>query len=91
MAPIGQNRFLPFLRWSSAALAVNAANSPRTEGLVKTGSGFGVSWDGYIVTNYHVVEGCDTIQIAEGFKRTLAPVAAADKSTDLALLKSDRV
>jgi len=65
----------------------------RTAGPVKTGSGsgFGVSQDGYIVTNYHVVAGCNTIQIAEGFTRTLAPVVAADKSNDLALLKADRV
>jgi S1-C subfamily serine protease len=70
------------------------ANSPSriagVQQLVSTGSGFGVSREGHIITNYHVVEGCSTIRIAEGATRALASVAAEDPKNDLALLKSDR-
>lgn len=52
------------------------------------GSGVLVSHDGYIATNYHVIEGADRIEIALNDKRTFnAQVIGYDKNTDLALLK----
>jgi serine protease Do len=52
------------------------------------GSGFVVSEDGYIVTNNHVIEGADEIEI-EFFsgKRLPAKVVGIDPNTDIALLK----
>jgi len=52
------------------------------------GSGFVISEDGYIVTNNHVIEGADQIQIEffEGFTLD-AKLVGTDKNTDLALLK----
>ena len=52
------------------------------------GSGFVISDDGYIVTNNHVIEGADSIEIEfrDGARRT-AKVVGTDKQTDIALLK----
>ena len=52
------------------------------------GSGFVVDKDGYIVTNNHVIDGADTIEVAfpngDSFEATLI---GRDPSTDIALLK----
>jgi len=52
------------------------------------GSGFVISSDGYIVTNYHVVENATdiTVTFTDGLKLEAALIAT-DKETDLALLK----
>lgn len=52
------------------------------------GSGFVVSADGYIVTNNHVIEGADEIEI-EFFsgKRLKAKLVGTDPKTDIAVLK----
>lgn len=52
------------------------------------GSGFVISEDGYIVTNNHVIEGADEIEI-EFFSgdRLKAKLVGTDKKTDIALLK----
>lgn len=52
------------------------------------GSGFVISEDGYIVTNNHVIEGADEIEI-EFFSggRLPAKVVGTDPKTDIALLK----
>lgn len=52
------------------------------------GSGFVISADGYIVTNNHVIEGADEIEI-EFFdkKRLSATLVGRDPKTDIALLK----
>jgi serine protease Do len=55
---------------------------------VSFGSGVIISEDGYIVTNYHVIEESDEIQIVLNDKRTYtAELLGKDPSTDLALLK----
>ncbi len=53
-----------------------------------TGSGVILTPDGYIVTNNHVVEDADKIEVALTDKRTFeAKVIGRDPNTDLALLK----
>ncbi len=55
---------------------------------VSTGSGVIISQDGYIVTNNHVVDGADKIEITLNDKRSYtAEIIGKDPSTDLALLK----
>ena len=55
---------------------------------VSFGSGVIISEDGYIVTNNHVIEKSDEIQVILNDKRSYtAKLVGADPSTDLALLK----
>src|SRR5436190_8754555 len=52
------------------------------------GSGVIVSADGYILTNYHVIDGAEGIKVDLNDDRTLdAKVVGSDKPSDLALLK----
>src|SRR5579859_4544988 len=54
------------------------------------GSGVVVSSDGYILTNLHVINGADAIQVGLQDGRTAAArVVGTDPDTDLALLKVD--
>ena len=54
-----------------------------------TGSGFVVSADGLIVTNNHVVEGADQVQITLDGREYTAEVKGTDTATDVALLQVD--
>jgi serine protease Do len=55
---------------------------------VATGSGVIISGDGYIVTNNHVIDKGDKVEVTLNDKRTYtADVIGKDPSTDLALLK----
>ncbi len=61
---------------------------PRTQVQTGMGSGFIVSEDGYIVTNYHVIEGASQIQVTLATnKQYRARVVGADQELDLAVLK----
>ena len=52
------------------------------------GSGFIISEDGYIITNNHVIEKAEDIQvILEGGERYKTKIVGRDSKTDLALLK----
>lgn len=55
-----------------------------------SGSGFVISEDGYIVTNYHVIEGANSIQVSfmDG-KSYDAKLVGGDQENDLAVLKID--
>ncbi|MEJ2691573.1 MAG: DegQ family serine endoprotease [Candidatus Thiodiazotropha sp.] len=54
------------------------------------GSGFIVSRDGYILTNYHVVDGADEVVVRMNDRREfIAEVIGKDKQSDIALLKID--
>src|SRR5262245_49743466 len=54
------------------------------------GSGFVVEKDGYILTNRHVIEGADQIQVTfPGGKSYQAKLVGRDARTDVALLKID--
>src|SRR6185369_3375682 len=53
------------------------------------GSGFVVSRDGLVVTNYHVVEGASEVKVHLNDRDYTAVVKGTDPSTDIALLKID--
>src|SRR5919106_188760 len=54
------------------------------------GSGFVVDKAGHVVTNYHVVEGADEINVSFSNRDTVeADLVGVDPSTDLALLRVD--
>lgn len=56
-----------------------------------TGTGFVISEDGYIVTNQHVVEGSESLEVifANG-ERAEATLVGLDSFTDLAVIKVDQ-
>lgn len=61
---------------------------PRSQRVNNLGSGVIVSSDGYVLTNHHVVEAADEIQVALHDGRTVvAKVVGSDPETDLAVLK----
>lgn len=52
------------------------------------GTAFFVSTDGYMLTNYHVIEGADKVTVTLSDRRELdAKVVGADERTDVAVLK----
>ena len=63
---------------------------PESEGGgTATGSGFVIDGEGHILTNNHVIEGADKIEVKLGSSETEYPaeVVGADPGTDVALLK----
>jgi serine protease Do len=51
------------------------------------GSGFIISPDGFVVTNYHVVEGATEVKVRLNDRDYTAKIKGTDPSTDIALLK----
>jgi 2-alkenal reductase len=73
---------------------VSIANEQRTGGSLQaagSGSGFVISADGYIVTNNHVIEDADRVDVifADGAVAR-AVIVGADRYSDLALLKVEK-
>jgi len=64
--------------------------APRKRLESSLGSGVIVSASGYVLTNYHVIEGADEIQVALHDGRSAeAVIAGTDPESDLAILKVD--
>ncbi len=54
-----------------------------------TGSGFILTDDGYVVTNYHVIEGATSVKVLMGDEEYKAEVVGYDSVNDVAVLKID--
>ena len=69
----------------------NGSGAPRGRNVITgQGSGFFISPDGYAVTNNHVVEKADNVQVtADDGKTYTAKVIGTDPRTDVALIKID--
>ncbi|HNP18031.1 MAG TPA: trypsin-like peptidase domain-containing protein [Fulvivirga sp.] len=63
--------------------------SPETQTQVSSGSGVIFSTDGYIVSNNHVVQDADQLQVVYSKKVYNAKLVGTDPSTDLSVLKID--
>jgi serine protease Do len=64
--------------------------TPRERLVTGQGSGFFISADGYAVTNNHVVDKADTVEVtADDGKTYTAKVIGTDPRTDIALIKVD--
>lgn len=65
-------------------------NQPERHPMRAQGSGFLISADGYVVTNHHVADKADEIEVTfESEEKYKAKVVGSDARTDLALLKID--
>ncbi|HEV8680636.1 MAG TPA: serine protease [Stellaceae bacterium] len=77
--------------WAAPVLAAGpSANGEGAAGRVKSGTGFFVSRDGFLVTSAHVITGCQDISIwgSDGVERPSYTIAS-DPRLDLALLWAD--
>ena len=54
-----------------------------------SGTGFAVSSSGHVITNHHVIEGCQNVKIHHNGQTTPSTVVAYDPQNDLALLKGN--
>lgn len=54
-----------------------------------SGSGFAVTKDGYLITNNHVIDGCQLVFVHNKGNKIPAIVVTRDTQNDLALLKAD--
>ena len=63
---------------------------PQSERQSSLGSGVIISPEGFILTNYHVIEGADEIDVSlpDG-RKAIAKVVGSDPETDLAVIKID--
>jgi serine protease Do len=76
----------PFFRQFFGDRFRNAPQQPREQNAL--GSGVIVREDGYILTNYHVVDGADQIKVELTDRRAFdATLVGSDSPSDLALLK----
>ena len=53
-----------------------------------SGTGFFVSRSGHIVTNHHVIEGCNAVKVSFKGDEIEAKILAVDKMNDLAIIKA---
>ena len=54
-----------------------------------SGSGFAVSYDGHIVTNNHVIDGCENVRVHSKGSMVDAVVVSRDPLNDLAVIRAD--
>lgn len=74
--------------YGGGKFSINALDQYLNPHAVSSGSGVILSDDGYIVTNFHVIEEANTIEVVlNNNQRFFAKVIGQDPSTDLALLK----
>jgi uncharacterized protein len=60
---------------------------PQTEEATSSGTGFFVSFPGYVLTNRHVIDGCRTATVSRpGYPSSDARIVGVDATNDLALL-----
>lgn len=63
------------------------ATLPESEDLQASGSGFFITADGYLVTNFHVVKGAKKVKVKNASGVYSAEVVHVDRDNDLAILK----
>src|SRR5258708_5609417 len=78
--------------FGSSAAPMACHQNPGREGrhgeMMGQGSGFFISSDGFAVTNNHVVDGADKVEVTTDAGKTYtAKVIGADPRTDIALIK----
>lgn len=77
-----------FFRRFGGPDGIPGLRGPRSGRVTGQGSGFFISPDGYAVTNNHVVDGADKVQVTTDDGKTYdAKVIGTDQRTDLALIK----
>ncbi len=88
---LADGALLPPLRHArTATMPDDQRAQPRGRMVTGQGSGFFISADGYAVTNNHVVDKAETVEVTTDDGKTYtAKVIGTDPRTDLALIKVD--
>jgi S1-C subfamily serine protease len=76
-------------RYASSWMDAVFGGSTNTQQQISSGSGVIFSNDGFIVTNNHVIEDADHIEVIHNKSTFMAKLIGTDPSTDLAVLKID--
>ena len=80
-------------RYAAAAKSIGLpcnvdSENPEKTFRVANGTGFFVTESGDVVTNQHVISGCNEVQVHSGGEMAAATVVSQDKINDLALLRT---
>jgi S1-C subfamily serine protease len=79
-----------YRRDSPGVVQITATNTSQGQSAQSLGSGFVIDKAGHVVTNYHVIQGAQKIQVSfSGQDEINATVVGKDPSTDTAVLKID--
>ena len=70
-------------------IAFDSSRPAAAEILLSRGTGFFVSKDGRLLTNFHVIDSCRQLTVQSGRLSGAARVVAADPANDLALLATN--
>ena len=77
-----------FLAMALLLVATNdVMGSDSEDGLQSSGTGFAVSHQGHLLTNYHVVDNCHWIRVTANGEQKELTIVATDKKNDLAIVK----
>lgn len=76
-----------YAQQAEAVVGIVNAVAGQTHGRASVGSGFVVSGDGYIITNYHVVAGAQALQVSLQDAAYPAALVAYAADSDVAVLK----
>lgn len=68
---------------------INKYESKDRQPTTRSGTGFYISKDGYVVTNQHVIDGCIDIKLKQRDKIVSAKLIVEDVRNDIALLRTD--
>lgn len=91
MREISPKRSEPAVSAATPPPASAPEQSPAAGEFKSFGTGFFVTSGGHVVTNHHVVQGCNEILVRRSAEFSAsATIVASDKNNDLALLKIDR-
>ena len=86
-----QNNIEVFRSISPGVVSINSTRQPRgffDAGGQGSGSGSVIDEQGHVLTNYHVIEGADSLTVSFGGEKTYpAKVVGGDPDTDLAVLQ----
>src|SRR5919107_5908083 len=86
-----QNNIEVFRAISPGVVSINSTRQPRgffDAGGQGSGSGSVIDEQGHVLTNYHVIEGADSLTVSFGGEKTYpAKVVGGDPDTDLAVLQ----
>ena len=89
-AELADGAFLPSLRPAGRHALRRSRRGPRNRLVTGQGSGFFITADGYAVTNNHVVDKAETVEVTTDDGKTYtAKVIGTDPRTDIALIKVD--